>query len=70
MGRLGYFCAVFSMGQSVRVRDKPCPASRRTWLDLEFSDRNLNAISQVLREAGQGLSLTRTDCPMLKTAQK
>ncbi|MDJ0891217.1 MAG: efflux RND transporter periplasmic adaptor subunit [Gammaproteobacteria bacterium] len=43
---------------------------QQTWLDLEFSDRNQNAISQVLREAGRGLSLTRRDCPMLKTAQK
>ena len=43
---------------------------RRTWLDLEFSGRNLAGVNSALRKAGPGLSLTPADCPMLKTAQK
>ena len=43
---------------------------RLTWLDLEFPGRNLSSINSALRKAGPGLSLTPTDCPLLKTAQK
>ncbi len=43
---------------------------RRTWLDLEFPGRNLGSVNSALRKAGPGLSLTPTDCPVLKTAQK
>ncbi len=43
---------------------------RRSWLDLELSGQDLAAVNQLLKKAGPGLSLSRTDCPMLKTAQK
>ncbi len=43
---------------------------RQTWLDLEFNGRDRDAVSRALKKAGPGLSLTPTDCPTLKTAQK
>ena len=42
----------------------------RSWLDLQLTGEELDAVTRILREGEQGLSLTRTDCPMLKTAQK